>query len=158
MLGTTDRTLRSWQSEDWWPEDGRTKSGYDIVLIREAQNAHGKTGSEHGEKMRAIRLKREEGKLEREQIDIRRRRLELEEKEGQLIPRSSLELHLATLLKELGDLFDKLPNEAGKLAGKTNKSKVKDFLLKEFNKARQRIASELESAARSADSQQESSS
>lgn len=158
LLNITPRSLRSWESEDWWPEGGRTKAGYDLALIREAQEAHGKAGSEFSEKKKEFSLKHDEGKLERQAIEIQKRRMELHVAEGLLIPRDAVELHLATLLKEQGDLFDKVISQTKKLAGKRNSKKVGDYLQREFDKGRKRIASELEKAARAADSARESSS
>lgn len=158
LLNITPRSLRSWESEDWWPENARDKSGYDLALIRAAQEALGKSGSELREQNAVVTLKTKQAKLEKELLEIQKRQLELHVKEGLLIPRDTVELHLSTLLKEVGDLFDRIPSLAGKEAGKRNAKKVADYLRREFDKTRRRIASELEKAARAADSQRESSS
>lgn len=35
----TPRTLKNWEAEDWFPDEGRTDEGYSVELIAEAKSA-----------------------------------------------------------------------------------------------------------------------
>lgn len=155
LLNISAKTLYNWEHSIWFPESGKTSEGYDLDIIRKAQEIHGKKDSNLGEQNAEVTLRTKEAKLERELIAVRRETMELQEKEKLLIPRATVELHLATLLKELGDVFDKLPTQAGREAGKRNGPKVRAYLQSEFNKLRRRLQGEMTEAARKKDLEQD---
>ncbi|TWT49031.1 hypothetical protein KOR42_39470 [Thalassoglobus neptunius] len=152
-LGITARQLRNWEQEDWFPDGGRTKSGYDIALIRQAQESLGKKGSELREAAVALKMRTGEAKLERELVEVQRKQLILKREQGELVPRRAVELFASTVLTELGDWCDQLPDLLAAVVPARARKDLRKRITDELNRRREQLATRLSERAMAADLQ-----
>jgi len=150
-LGITDRQLGNWSKEDWFPAAGRSGDQWHVSAIRRARDEQGRKGSPQNSRREEIRDKREQAKLAKELAEARLKGLAVKSREGELMPRSALELFGSTLLTELGDVLEQLPDLAGKQVSEEFRETIRAYLRKELNNARDGIRRKLENAARELD-------
>lgn len=142
ILGVTARTLRDWRRAypDEFPD---TSAGYNIEVLKEFQKSLSLKGSEHGDRMRMVKLAREAVKLQREKIAVRREERALQTQEGGLLPRSSFELFVANVLSGFGDWCEQLPDLiAGGCCKKCQRS-IGPRIKAELDRRREQLAEDL---------------
>lgn len=155
LLGVTPRQLGTWCHEPWFPADAKSKQGWDVEKIRKARDAAGRKGSDISDEARRLTLEEKREKVERLRIHRERDQLKLERERGRLIPRAGVELFASTILTELADWCDQLPDVIGNTVPtkirKTLKARIRD----ELDKRRTNLREQLEREAKNLDSQQE---
>lgn len=154
MLGITDRVLGLWASEPWFPQDGRTSSGWNVPAIRAARDAMGRKGSEQSDQSKRLKLASDAEKLKQAQYETRKRELDLRVKEGELLPRRGWELFAAQLLTALGDWCDQLPELLSADVPRKYRKKVRERAKQELDLKRRELRDELERKAKELDQEQ----
>lgn len=117
LLGVTPRGLRLWESEDWFPKDGRTPAGWNVDKIKEARDAHDRKGSPGDSDREQRRRRRDEVDLAIKQQVLAQETMKRQQLEGSLFPRPACELVHSTILTANGDFLDQLVSLIGRLAG-----------------------------------------
>lgn len=154
-LGVSDRQFRRWRSEPWFPADARTAVGWDVEKIKTARDLEGLKGSELtdrrtrqivDERTQVIAIKRTEAEI---------RRLKLEAARGGLLPRDSVELHIASLYTAVVDFCKQLPRIIAPSVPLEHQPVLLERLTQELDQWRLRIASEAKRAAAELDQQVE---
>lgn len=154
ILGIVPRVLGDWARAPWFPEGATERDAkgkrfnWNTEVIAHARDAMGRKGSTSAEESHRVKLLTDEEKLERQKIARRHEELELAEKEGELVPRRAVELHFATLLTELGDWCEQLPDLiAGDVPAKI-RPKLKARIKDELDRRRRELSAELQRQAR----------
>ncbi|WP_437224997.1 hypothetical protein SH661x_000414 [Planctomicrobium sp. SH661] len=155
LLGITDRQLGNWVHEEWFPPNGKTKAGWDIELIRQCQEAAGKKGSELSDEAKRISLEEKKEKLGRIKIQRAREQLRLDRERGKVIPRPGVELFASTILTELADWCDQLPDLIANTVPAKLRKQLKNRIRDELDKRRTNMREQLEREAKHLDEQQE---
>ena len=155
ILGITARVLGDWAKEAWFPADARTAAGWDTDKIAEAREVQHRKGSVPAEAAKRLKLATDHEKLKQAELQTKRKQIELAVEEGELVPRRAVELHFATLLTELGDKCEQLPELiAGDVPAKL-RPKLKARLREELERWRRELAAELKRQAQELDSRKE---
>ena len=153
LLGVTSRQLRNWANEDWFPQDAKSRKGWNIAAIKAARDEHGRKGSDESKIARRIELAKRKQQLKRERIRVEREQFELDRQRGEFIPREAVELFASTLLMELSDWCEQFPdlmaNAVPAKARKAFRQRMKD----ELRKRRQATRDRLEREAKQLDQQ-----
>lgn len=151
QLGVTQRQLRNWLGEPWFPANGRGEGGYDVGAIKAARDAEGRKGSEQNDVRGKLRDALSAEKLKRVRIETRQQEIKLAEAEARLIPREAIELYIATFNTRFGDWCDQVPDIVAREAPAKFRKKVRDRLKRELNERRTALRAELEAKARELD-------
>ena len=144
-LGVTDRQLRNWLREPGFPGISR---GYDLAAIRAWIEERGRKGSDQDGASKRIRLARDAERLQIEQCRRQQAELDLRERQRELLPRRGWELFAATLLTQLGDWCDQLPDLVGGVCPKQHRRRIADRLRQELDARRVSLRAALERQAR----------
>jgi hypothetical protein len=151
MLGVTARQLSNWTKEPWFPEDGRTTSGWDVPLIRVARDAMGRVGSNGSDQAKKIKLASDGEKLKQAIIKTQIEDLKLKEQERELLPRRSIELFVSSFLTSYGDWAEQLPDLVVGDLPKRHRAAFKARLKDELDRKRDEMRVDLESKMREID-------
>ena len=151
LLDISDRGLGLWAAQPWFPAAGRTAEGWNVTAIREAREIHGRKGSEESDTAKRVRLGIDAEKLKQARIRTRKEDLNLLEQEKELLPRRGWELFASTLLTELGDWCDQIPDLIAADAPLEHQVKLRARLKDELDRRRRDLAHELERKARELD-------
>lgn len=161
ILGVTEKALGNWATEAWFPEDatGRTPKGarvdWDTDKIAQAREVQQRKGSAPAEAAKRLKLATDHEKLKQAELQTRRKQIELAVEEGELVPRRAVELHFATLLTELGDWCEQLPELVAADVPAKVRPKVKARIKDELDRRRRELSAELQRQARELDSRRE---
>lgn len=109
-LGTTDRTLREWAKEPWFPQDAVSGGVWDVEKIRAARDAEGRKGAPESNHSRMLDLALKAERLKQARDESRLSEIRVKQREGALIPRFAFEAFTTTLLASIGQLCDQLPD------------------------------------------------
>ncbi|HUG89250.1 MAG TPA: hypothetical protein VML55_00345 [Planctomycetaceae bacterium] len=157
ILGITPRVLSLWARDTWFPADATEQDGrgrrinWNTDAIAAARDAMGRKGSEPAETARRLKLATDQEKLKQAELATRSREIDLAVKEGALIPRYAVELHFATLLTELGDWCNQIPDLVSADVCRKCRRKLRARVADELNRRRHELAAELQRAARELD-------
>lgn len=111
-LGIKPSSLRAWMKEPGFPD---TTHGYDVVAIQRWRDAHGKKGSEDGDKMQELKLAREAMRLRLDRVKADEAEREAEVQKGNILPRDEFTLTLRELITQCRTrLTTDLPRELAK--------------------------------------------
>lgn len=139
-LGITDRQLRNWRNEADFPD---CSAGYDVAVISAWRDKHCLSGSAGQLDMAEVKLAREREQLEIDRIKRAREALKLEAEEKELLPRRSWELFAATLLTNLGDWCEQLPDILAGVCTDDCREGVRERLARELDDRRRDLREEL---------------
>lgn len=139
-LGITDRQLRNWRNEADFPD---CSGGYDVAVISAWRDKHCLSGSAGQLDMAEVKLAREREQLEIDRIKRARESLKLEAEEKELLPRRSWELFAATLLTNLGDWCEQLPDILAGVCTDDCREGVRERLAGELDDRRRDLREEL---------------
>lgn len=143
-LGITERQLGNWANEPWFPPAGHTKDGWNVEVILAAQHVMGRKGSGHSDTAKKLKLALDNEKLKKQQLETQMKTLDLQLKEGALLPRRGWELFAATLLTNLGDAADQLPDLIRGICCRKCAKKIAKRLKQELDNMRNNTADELQ--------------
>ncbi|CAK9008714.1 Terminase, partial [Durusdinium trenchii] len=144
LLGITDRQLGNWSNEPWFPADGKTADGWDVNIIASARDAVGRKGSDDSDAATKLRLATAAERLKLTKAKAQREELALEEDRGLLIPRPAIELFASTVLTELADWCDQLPDLVAASVPRKHRRAVRDRLRDELDQRRRELRERLE--------------
>ena len=122
-----------------------------MAIIAKARNEQGLKGSEESEAAKQLRHDLQDEKLKQARLQTQQEELKLREKEGELLPRAGWELFAATLLTELGDWRDQLPDLIAADFPRKYAPKLRARLKDELDRRCIELAKELERKARELD-------
>jgi DNA-binding transcriptional MerR regulator len=132
-LGISDRALRLWMREASFPDVSR---GYDLAAIRAWRETNKRAGSEAREQAQQLHLALKKEKVAQEAIKTAQMERKLAEQEGELLPRETLELAIATIGTKSGDCQDQMPDILRGVCCKTCRDRVSERLKKELDRWR----------------------
>lgn len=140
LLGVTPRTVRNWLQDPAHPDIAR---GYDVAAWREFQRRFEKGGSETAKEATRLGLDLKSQRVEQERLRTRQMELKLQEQERELLPRRAQELAIATILTNLGDKLDQLPDLIAGDSCPKCRPRIRSRLKAELDSARSELADSL---------------
>ena len=141
-LGTSDRNLRLWLREPTFPD---CAAGYDLAAIKQWRDENKRAGSEARQDAHDLQTALKREKLVEAEIKNQQSRLKLAEREGELLPRETLERALSMIATKACDGLDQLPDLIRGECSKKDRDRVAARLKKELDKWRTDLSTELES-------------
>ena len=115
ILGVTDRQLGNWVNEPWFPKDGKTADGWNVVAIAESRDAAGLKGSPESGRLIQIKTERAELALRRDSVRTQREEREEEVARGDILPRGEMTIaHVEATTRARDRLLSEIPRELAK--------------------------------------------
>lgn len=143
LLGIATRTLRLWEAEEWFPKDGRTPAGWNVDKIKSARDANDRKGSPGSGDKEDRKRQRDETDLAIKKQILAQETMKRQNLEGSLFPRAAVELVHSTILTQIGDVFDELPDLIGRLAAPSERKAVETELRRRGNAFREALEKQL---------------
>jgi transposase-like protein len=139
LLGVTPRTLRNWRDNPACPRF----PPYDLAALREFQRVHELGGSATRAEATDLQLAIKQETLKQEELKTLRMEHDLAEREGELLPRATEELAIATILTAHGDALDQVPDVVAGRVPKKVRPLVRDAVKSELDRCREDLAAQL---------------
>lgn len=150
-LGVTPRQLGNWTHEPWFPAEGRRSGGWNVTAIAAARDQAGKKGSDVSEVAIRLRLAREAADVGIKEARAERERLALDRDRGAVIPRPAIELFAATLLTEIADWCEQVPDIVANSVPTKYRKAIRQRLREELDRRRRATRDRLEREAKHLD-------